>query len=287
MERLVALHKQQPQRKKPARQDQSKVIRETEREVEEDPFGNNDYEEASSPTTPTKSHQLQRSPPSTSSTAASGLSQGPLSSFKSDKSKPKKHHKHNKPFNLEKEKPQLLQAIASSSVASTNLLNALKLINREHKRVGEDPEAIKRFENCKLLRRQILRYIQFVESEQWLGSLIHANDELVGALMAFEVLDKSVEDDSDSEEWERGSGGEEGESPKGKSAQQAFAGLSLERGPRVPGVAVNGKEKGWDSDEGEEEGSGDEEEEEGVEDNPCAERIMVRTAKEDRSGMDG
>jgi hypothetical protein len=39
-----------------------------------------------------------------------------------------------------------------------------------------------------------------VESEEYLGSLIHANDELVGALMAFEVLDKSVDYDSDSDQ---------------------------------------------------------------------------------------
>lgn len=276
MERLVALHKQLPQRKKPPRQDQSRVIRETEREAEEDPFGNNDYQEAVSPTT--ASSHLQRSAPSASS--ASGLSQGGLTSFKSDKSKSKKH-KH-KPFNLEKEKPQLLQTIASSSVASTNLMNALKLINREHKRVGEDPEAINRFDNCKLLRRQILRYIQYVESEQWLGSLIHANDELVTALMAFEVLDKSVEDDSDSEEWD--SDGEiprQSESPQARKASQALVGLSLEQ-PRVPSVAVNGKQKVSDSDN---ESSEEVSEDEADEDDPFADRNVVHTPKDERPGM--
>lgn len=276
MERLVALHKQLPQRKKPVRQDQSKVIRETEREVEEDPFGNNDYQEAA-PSSAPASH-LRRSPPSALS--ASGLSQGHVSDLKVDKTRAKKS-KH-KPFSLEKEKPQLLQAIASSSVASTNLMNALKLINREHKRVGEDHEAVKRFENCKQLRRQILRYIQFVESEQWLGSLIHANDELVTALMAFEVLDKSVEDDSDSEVWES-----DGQTPgqanfhKAKSAQQAFTGLSLGQ-PRVPSVSVNGKAKALDSDEDESE---DESEDEADEDDPFADRNVVHTPKDERPGM--
>ncbi len=276
MERLVALHKQLPQRKKPVRQDQSRVIQETEREAEEDPFGNNDYQAAAPPST--AATKLQRSPPSVSS--ASGLSQGTLSSFKGDKSKAKKIQ--HKPFNLDKEKPQLLQAIASSSVASTNLMNALKLINREHKRVGEDPEAIKKFENCKVLRRQILRYIQFVDSEQWLGSLIHANDELVTALMAFEVLDKSVEDDSDSEAWESDGHipGHAG-SPKAKSAQQAFAGLSLGQS-RVPSVSVNGKEKSLDSDEDESE---DESEDEADEDDPFADRNVVHTPKDERPGM--
>ena len=58
---------------------------------------------------------------------------------------------------------------------------------------------LKRFETCKQLRRQILRYIQIIESDEFLGGLIHANEELIGALMAFEVLDRSVDDDSDSE----------------------------------------------------------------------------------------
>ena len=42
--------------------------------------------------------------------------------------------------------------------------------------------------------------IQHVESEQWLGGLIHANDELVTALMTFEQLDTSIDADSDSED---------------------------------------------------------------------------------------
>lgn len=61
---------------------------------------------------------------------------------------------------------------------------------------------IKRFEACKELRRTVLRYIQLVESEQFLGSLIHANEELVEALGLFMRLDKPIEEDSDSEdEW--------------------------------------------------------------------------------------
>jgi hypothetical protein len=42
--------------------------------------------------------------------------------------------------------------------------------------------------------------IQHVESEQWLGTLINANDNLVTALMTFEQLDRSIDADSDSED---------------------------------------------------------------------------------------
>ncbi len=102
----------------------------------------------------------------------------------------------------------MLETIASANVASTNLINALKLINRENQRVSDNPECTNRFEACKKLRRQILRYIQLVESEQYIGSLLAANDELVKALMTFEVMDKSIDDDSDSDpEYQRGGGG--------------------------------------------------------------------------------
>jgi hypothetical protein len=39
-----------------------------------------------------------------------------------------------------------------------------------------------------------------VDSEQWLGALLHANDELVTALMTFEQLDNAIDEDSDSDD---------------------------------------------------------------------------------------
>jgi len=49
--------------------------------------------------------------------------------------------------------------IGESSVASTNLLNALRLINREKEQISENKAAVQHFERCKLLRRKILRYV--------------------------------------------------------------------------------------------------------------------------------
>lgn len=96
----------------------------------------------------------------------------------------------------------MTNCIARSSIASTNLLNGLQLINRETERVSENPEVVNRFETCKTLRRQILMYIQHVESDEWIGSLVNANDELVKALTAYEIMDRSIDDDSDSDAWE-------------------------------------------------------------------------------------
>ena len=232
MERIAALYKQLPKRKKPARQESSKVLQETEPDKDEDPFGHTvSVSGGGAPM------QSLRSPTtaSSSSSTPSALTLQPSVSPPSSSSKSKKDKSRKKSaskfFNLEKERPAILQAIASSSVASTNLMNALKLINREHKRVSEDPETVNRFETCKQLRRQILRYIQYVESEQWLGSLIHANEGLVEALMAFEVLDKSVDDDSDSDdnEWDSDEDPVRARSPGPASLPKSFAGLSFSK----------------------------------------------------------
>ena len=181
MGRIASLYKQLPQRKKPRSQPESQVLKESEPEQQNDPRRSSVVESSIWP------------PSSSSSVVVQETSSGKSAS------KAKKERFRGRPFNLEKEKGQLLQVVASSSITSTNLMNTLKRINRESHRVSEDREVMGKVEMCKQLRRQVLRYIQYVESEQWLGSLIHANEELINALLTFEVLDKSVEDDSDSE----------------------------------------------------------------------------------------
>ncbi|KNG85482.1 VHS domain protein [Aspergillus nomiae NRRL 13137] len=197
--------------------------------------------------------------------------------------KEKKEKKvRDKTFNLEKEKPEMLQTLASASVASTNLLNALKLVNRETHRVSEDAEVLNRFETCKQLRRQILRYIQHVESEEYLGSLIHANEELVTALMAFEVLDKSVDYDSDSDQDVL----ESGWSPDrdDRDLQESFAGLVVNP-PRPPrparpmsiSIPSSSKQRVYNSD------SESDSEEDDDEDNPFGDRNAIRTPNKEIS----
>lgn len=290
MERIAALYKELPQRKKPVQQQQSKALRETEVGPDENAFGHS--------VTVSGGGGPPRSLRTTSSASSSTSRPTPLSSKPSLTSAPKSKFSRDKksktkPFNLEKEKPQLLQTLASSSVASTNLMNALKLINRESKRVSEDAETMQRFETCKMLRRQIIRYIQFVESEQWLGSLIHANEELVNALMTFEVLDKSVEDDSDSEDdvW-NGDHMSAAKAVRERDTAEGFAGLSFEHNappakPARPGTSIptsysNGKGRLADSDDSESE---KEEVEEEDENDPFADRNAVHEPRAERAGM--
>jgi len=132
----------------------------------------------------------------------------------------------------------MTNAIAQSSIASTNLLNGLQLINRETQRVSEDPEVQRRFETCKNLRKKILHYIQHVESDQWIGSLVNANDELVKALTAYEITDRSIDDDSDSDAWEQldSSAMNPASAAQPDSNTQQLAGLNLNQAPQAPPV---------------------------------------------------
>jgi hypothetical protein len=82
-----------------------------------------------------------------------------LSKDKDKKKKDKKGSKNKKAFNLELEKEQMKVTIAESSIAATDLMNALQSINREKERISENETAVKRFEMCKQLRRRVLRYV--------------------------------------------------------------------------------------------------------------------------------
>ncbi|KAI0849758.1 hypothetical protein F5Y00DRAFT_49838 [Daldinia vernicosa] len=216
LERIAMLYKELPRRKQVVTQAKSKVLRET----EQDPFRDSEDEAEQTPASPTSPSQASSSrqpvafPQPTQTVqsfshvkSSSGSGSGSFfSSSTKDKDKDKKKKdkekskgKH-KPFNLEAEKDAMKVAIAESSLAATNLTNALQSINRERERISENPSAVQRFETCKKLRRKILRYIHHVEDEQWLGGLLHANDELVVALMTYEQLDRSIDADSDSED---------------------------------------------------------------------------------------
>lgn len=273
----MALQKQLPKRKKLVTQAQSKVLQETEQEANEDPFGSNDD------AIPGELTSMSSSIMPSQSYAATGLNIPPQKNIRGKTDKHGKKYR-SRSFNLEKEKHQLLQAIASSSVASTNLMNALKLLNREKIRVSEHTETTNRFETCKALRRQILRYIQHVESEEWLGSLINANDALVEALMAYEILDKSVDEDSDSEghEWNDDESPAKSARPESdihKDTQNAFAKLNIDKNPtpQHPTMLLKGRDEICESE--------DDDSEEGEGSDPFADSNAVHTPKVERPGM--
>ena len=193
LERIANLYKELPKTHRPA-QARQKILQDTER-----------YDSDGEPSSTSGSRSRAGSgatPASRSSTPVTLTSTAPSSSGFSKLSK-KSKTSQGKPFNLAREKENMTTAIAQASIASTNLLNGLQLINRETQRVSDNPEVVRRFETCKDLRRKILHYIQHVESDEWIGSLVNANDELVKALTAYEITDRSIDDDSDSDAWEQ------------------------------------------------------------------------------------
>ncbi|KAL6806602.1 hypothetical protein GGI42DRAFT_321649 [Trichoderma sp. SZMC 28013] len=262
LERIARLSKELPKRKVTVTQERSRVLKET-----ENPFGDEEDDEPTSPKSPSPP---AAGPSSSSSHSRTSHSRGSsmVDSFKhqqpslsssgsfmfssSDKKKKSgsssKTKGKRKPFNLEAEKEGMKSVIAESSLAATNLLNVLQTINRERERISENNLAVERFESCKLLRRKVLRFVHHVEHEQWLGPLLHANDELVHALMTFEQLDQSVDADSDSDDelaeqahlyrmaaikGKEELAAKETSSPPARAEHPDIAGLSINSPPRA------------------------------------------------------
>lgn len=305
MQNIATLYKQLPQRKRAPNKETSKVLRETEREEDEDAEEDTRRRRAgsisaSSSSAVASSHHRHSSSTDFHKSASQmaytspAYSSGPPVQLKSSK-KNKRTRENSKaqPFNFEKEKPQINQVITYASIESIGLLNALKLINREHERVSENHNARQRFETCKGLRRQTFRYCSLVIDESYLGTLLNANDQLSDALILYEQLDRSHDYDSDSEDYDdpdvasanavrqgAAAGLDSPTSPGPGSVASHFAGLSL-RGqelrppvmpPRLPALTATapygGKGKLREEPEDEED-----------EDDPFADRNAVSTPK--------
>ncbi|VUC19995.1 unnamed protein product [Clonostachys rosea] len=206
LQKIAQLHRasELPKRKVAVTQERSKVLRET----EENPFGDEEEEAArqaaAQAAVGTSAASSSRPPepnphvPTHKKTSSSGSFFGASKDKKKEKEKAKGGKR--KPFNLEAEKETMKVVIADATIHSTTLLNTMQSINRETQRISDNPKAVEEFEACKQLRRRVLRYIHRVEQEEWLGSLLNANDALVHSLMSFEQMDRSIDADSDSDD---------------------------------------------------------------------------------------
>lgn len=103
-------------------------------------------------------------------------------------------------FNFEQEKPAILQSLAISQQVATALVNALQHVNREKESVTQNARVQDYLVKTKVERKKIIRYVQLVKDEEFLGSLISANDQIILALELYDRLSKPVELDSDDEE---------------------------------------------------------------------------------------
>ncbi|KAF8488531.1 hypothetical protein JB92DRAFT_3101042 [Gautieria morchelliformis] len=94
-----------------------------------------------------------------------------------------------KQFNFEQEKPEVLRSIVTASQASSNLVNALMLVNREQEPVEANPRVQECLAAAKTVRKQVVRYIQLVEDEELIGTLLETNERIIQAL---EMYDKHL-----------------------------------------------------------------------------------------------
>ena len=136
-------------------QERSKVVRET-----ENPFEDDEEEEARNAAQQKAAggSSSGAAAPKTSSTSHSRT--GSLFGSSKDKKDKSKAPSKRKPFNMEAEKEQMKVVIADASIASTNLMNIMQSINRETERISDNQAAVERFEQCKTLRRRVLRYVR-------------------------------------------------------------------------------------------------------------------------------
>ncbi|KAH7320349.1 hypothetical protein B0J17DRAFT_685789 [Rhizoctonia solani] len=105
-----------------------------------------------------------------------------------------------RPFVYETEKPKILQTIAEGSQASTNLLNAVKRVNREQESVTTNADVQACLTTAKTVRKQLIRYIQLaIQKEEIIGTLLDTNERIIAAIQLYDKMSKSPDQDSDEE----------------------------------------------------------------------------------------
>ncbi|EIM92246.1 uncharacterized protein STEHIDRAFT_46841 [Stereum hirsutum FP-91666 SS1] len=118
---------------------------------------------------------------------------------KRSKNKPKR-----KPFNFEEEKPAVLTAIANASSAANNLVNAITLVNTEHDSLQSNERVQECLTKTKQARKQIVRYIQLVEDEEFIGTLIETNERIIAAMQSYDTLSNPAVTEKDVAEVQEG-----------------------------------------------------------------------------------
>jgi len=95
-------------------------------------------------------------------------------------------------FNFAAAKPKIIEQIALANQNCNNLMNALKLINTEEERweveLQHDARIQEYVEKCEESKKKIVRYTRLVEDEDWIGTLLATNEDLLKALKAYEMM---------------------------------------------------------------------------------------------------
>ncbi|KAJ8656594.1 hypothetical protein O0I10_007671 [Lichtheimia ornata] len=95
-------------------------------------------------------------------------------------------------FNLEKEKPKIINEVALANQNANNLVNALRFINTTEDRWEIDLQHDARLQGyrqrCEESKKKIVRYARLVEDEEWIGTLLATNEELLKAMQMYELM---------------------------------------------------------------------------------------------------
>ncbi|KAI0039096.1 hypothetical protein FA95DRAFT_1550885 [Auriscalpium vulgare] len=113
-------------------------------------------------------------------------------------------NKSRKAFNFEQEKPQVMTSIANASSSANNLVNAITLVNTETDSLQENERVQECLGKAKLARKPIVRYIQLVHDEEFIGTLIEANERIIAALETYDKLSKPDVTEKDVEDVQQG-----------------------------------------------------------------------------------
>ncbi|EMD41873.1 hypothetical protein CERSUDRAFT_79493 [Gelatoporia subvermispora B] len=158
--------------------------------------------------------------------------------------------KPKRPFNFEEEKPQILTAIANASQASNNLVNAITLVNTEHDSLQTNERVQDCLANAKLARKQIVRYVQLVENEDMIGTLIDTNDRIIAALESYDMLVKANLTEQDVRDVQEGlAAAKIQDTELGKLQEKQRAAIQRSQGRASSATLLASRGKGRDDDE--------------------------------------
>jgi hypothetical protein len=137
--------------------------------------------------------QIQRSPPSDKDTAKKRAKQEKAEAKErarkaEEQARRQRNRSRGAPFNFEAEKPQILTSIANACQASSNLVNAITLVNLDKESIITNARVQECLERARAARKTIVRYIQLVENEEVIGTLIETNERVVAALQVYDDL---------------------------------------------------------------------------------------------------
>jgi hypothetical protein len=83
-----------------------------------------------------------------------------------EEARQKKNRPSRTPFNFEAEKPQIRTSIANAIQASSNLVNAIMLVNSDKESITANARVQECLQNAKTARKTIVRYIQVTSVDE-------------------------------------------------------------------------------------------------------------------------